>query len=767
MKKKFYLILLLLLPLCAAAQGSTGSWTLHTRFMPATARNIIDTEKAVYYLLGNDLFCFDKTSHATTSVDKTNDLSDVLATGIYYNYDKNYLVITYEDANIDVFTANGDQYNIPNIKEAMIEYNKGINHVTFADGKFYVATQFGYVVVNDATFTVSEYHNYGKSLLSVEELGDQLLLIDASLYYLAPLNAPHETLANFKSRTNSTAGKTTAISPTRFFQNVTGKGLYVVDVTLGSTPAFTATQVVATAADNVQKTATGFLANFMSSKYYYTFDANGDNATKKTCSDTEMFSSNPKGDGTMWSINTNGLHSSAAAATYYKLDGILITSTPWWMAYNKSEHKMYVGSTADNGILMGLTKGKYEMNAYDGSTWTDITPTALPATSSTDYGWYWPEFNPNDSSMYFISCRMGNGILRVQNGAVTGRFGVAAPMVARKGALRFDKDGNLWIVHSSKSSSVVNETPVKVLSKDKLANATFSASDYTVYKVPNVTDRNSFKWSTFAISKGTDIKVFTCGDLAPLVIWDNYGQITDGTNFRSKTFKDLQSRTNKIINWDYTYDMKADNFGYVWMGNNSTLVRFNPAEAFNDDFRVDDISELVGNSWVSSIAFDKDNNVWVATYGEGIYVLNQDGTEVLATYNTANSPLPSNSIYTLCYDPDHESMFIITPTCIMEYSESIKGGDTTYDNVYAYPNPVRPDFTGYVSIKRLIPGSNVKITDAAGNVVCETRDVAGTATWDACNSNGERVPTGTYYVYASTGATVPTTNPVAKIMVIK
>ena len=407
------------------------------------------------------------------------------------------------------------------------------------------------------------------------------------------------------------------------------------------------------------------------------------------------------------------------------------------------------------------------MNTYDGSTWANATPTGLSSVDSYDYGWYWPEFNPNDSSMYFISCRMNHGILRVQNGAVTARLGTASPMYPRKGALRFDEEGNLWIVHSSNISGNPNLTPVKVLPKEKVSQATLSASDFTVYNVPNVTDRNSFKWSTFAISKGTDIKVFTCGDLAPLVIWDNYGQITDGTNFRSKTFKSLTSKSAKTITWAYTYDLKADDFGYVWMGNGGNLVRFNPAEAFDDEFRVDDISAVMGNTMTSAIEFGKDHNVWIATYGAGIFVLNQDGTEVLQNFTTSNSPLPTNSIYNICYDPDRESMFVVTSTCVLEYSYEFRGGETTYDNVTVYPEPVKPDFTGYVAIKRLIPGSFVKIADAAGNVVCETTDVTGTATWDACDSNGERVPTGTYYVYAATTENVPMDKPVAKIMVIK
>lgn len=777
MIKKFYLLLLLLMPLSVMAQTGTGSWTVHSRFLPASAKNIIDTENSVYYLLGNDLFCFNKVTKESVSLNKTNNLSDVLVNGIYYNHDKNYLLITYDDANIDVITSNGVQYNIPNVKEALIPEEKGINHVTFGSKGVYVSTQFGYLLIDDDNFAVKEYHNYATTIYSTEEIGDKLILSASGYFYYSGKDSQHETLNSFKKADNYTTdtagvvttynGKTYAINDSKFFLNSSGRLFVVTMATSGSTATFTRTQVVAKAADNVQKTPTGFLANFMASKYYYTFDAEGGNATKKTTSLAEMFSSSPKCDGTLWSINTNGLHSSTASNTYYKIDGILITTNPWWMAYNKGEHRMYLGSTADNGILTGLKSGKYEMNTYDGSTWANATPTGLSSVDSYDYGWYWPEFNPNDSSMYFISCRMNHGILRVQNGAVTARLGTASPMYPRKGALRFDEEGNLWIVHSSNISGNPNLTPVKVLPKEKVSQATLSASDFTVYNVPNVTDRNSFKWSTFAISKGTDIKVFTCGDLAPLVIWDNYGQITDGTNFRSKTFKSLTSKSAKTITWAYTYDLKADDFGYVWMGNGGNLVRFNPAEAFDDEFRVDDISAVMGNTMTSAIEFGKDHNVWIATYGAGIFVLNQDGTEVLQNFTTSNSPLPTNSIYNICYDPDRESMFVVTSTCVLEYSYEFRGGETTYDNVTVYPEPVKPDFTGYVAIKRLIPGSFVKIADAAGNVVCETTDVTGTATWDACDSNGERVPTGTYYVYAATTENVPMDKPVAKIMVIK
>ena len=112
MIKKFYLLLLLLMPLSVMAQTGTGSWTVHSRFLATSAKNIIDTENSVYYLLGNDLFCLNKVTKENVSLNKVNSLSDVLVNGIYYNYDKNYLVVTYDDANIDVITSDGIQYNI-------------------------------------------------------------------------------------------------------------------------------------------------------------------------------------------------------------------------------------------------------------------------------------------------------------------------------------------------------------------------------------------------------------------------------------------------------------------------------------------------------------------------------------------------------------------------------------------------------------------------------------------------------------------------------
>ncbi|NDE05065.1 MAG: hypothetical protein EB003_10510, partial [Flavobacteriia bacterium] len=46
-------------------------------------------------------------------------------------------------------------------------------------------------------------------------------------------------------------------------------------------------------------------------------------------------------------------------------------------------------------------------------------------------------------------------------------------------------------------------------------------------------------------------------------------------------------------------------------------------------------------------------------------------------------------------------------------------------------------------------GADVKITDAAGNLIFKTQSNGGTATWNGQNLNGEKVPTGVYFFWTA------------------
>ena len=68
------------------------------------------------------------------------------------------------------------------------------------------------------------------------------------------------------------------------------------------------------------------------------------------------------------------------------------------------------------------------------------------------------------------------------------------------------------------------------------------------------------------------------------------------------------------------------------------------------------------------------------------------------------------------------------------------------DNVYAYPNPVTPDYTGDVTIVGLSFDADVKIVTSNGVLVNSGRSTGGTYRWNGRDLKGKRVASGVYMV---------------------
>jgi len=94
-------------------------------------------------------------------------------------------------------------------------------------------------------------------------------------------------------------------------------------------------------------------------------------------------------------------------------------------------------------------------------------------------------------------------------------------------------------------------------------------------------------------------------------------------------------------------------------------------------------------------------------------------------------------------------VFFGTALGIVSYKADATGGGTANENVYAYPNPVRPGYDGPIAIKGLVTDADVKITDIAGNLVYSTRAKGGQAVWHGRNFDGERAQSGVYLVFIS------------------
>ena len=168
---------------------------------------------------------------------------------------------------------------------------------------------------------------------------------------------------------------------------------------------------------------------------------------------------------------------------------------------------------------------------------------------------------------------------------------------------------------------------------------------------------------------------------------------------------------------------------------------------------------------INAIAVDGGNRKWIATNSSGVFLVSDDGMETIAHFTTENSPLPSNQINSLAINQITGEVFIGTEKGLVSYMSDATEGSEDYSNVYAYPNPVRPEHGDKVTIMGLMDESNVKITDIRGNIIYQGKSAGGTFTWDCCKKGGRRVATGVYLVLSATPEAKESV--VTKIMVVK
>jgi hypothetical protein len=122
---------------------------------------------------------------------------------------------------------------------------------------------------------------------------------------------------------------------------------------------------------------------------------------------------------------------------------------------------------------------------------------------------------------------------------------------------------------------------------------------------------------------------------------------------------------------------------------------------------------------------------------------------VINNFRAENSPLISNSVTGVAINEKSGEVFMATDKGLISYKGTATKGNADFTDVYVYPNPVRPNYEGNITITGLVENTIVKITDVSGNLVFETKSLGGQAIWDGHNFNGTRVSTGVYLVFLS------------------
>ena len=132
-----------------------------------------------------------------------------------------------------------------------------------------------------------------------------------------------------------------------------------------------------------------------------------------------------------------------------------------------------------------------------------------------------------------------------------------------------------------------------------------------------------------------------------------------------------------------------------------------------------------------------------------------------------NSRLLSNNIEDIAIDHTTGEVFFGTDKGLCSYisDATVPSDEMTKDNVYAYPNPVRPDYNRPITVVGLSLNADVKIVTVNGVLVKQGRSNGGTFVWDGKDRYGNRVASGVYMVETATADGNKGT--VCKIAVVK
>lgn len=158
---------------------------------------------------------------------------------------------------------------------------------------------------------------------------------------------------------------------------------------------------------------------------------------------------------------------------------------------------------------------------------------------------------------------------------------------------------------------------------------------------------------------------------------------------------------------------------------------------------------LLSNPPIEKLLADYGSNIWIATARGGLAHLMVQQQSVRRLYNVDNSPIPSRFLHSLALTSDG-TLWIASDRGAMRLLSDSQEPRVDFSNVRVYPNPVRPDYDGWITIDGLQEGTTVKVIDMGGTLARELFSNGGKAIWDGRNGRGELVESGVYLLFLST-----------------
>lgn len=822
----------ILAPHLTAGAAMPGAWKVHTPFHEKV-HTIADTPSRTYFLghaqlfrkdiAGNDrplssLFMYDKESDETIPLNSQNILSENVVLTMAYNAQKEYLLVVYDNLNIDLIFDSGE---IANIQDLMaMPGDKDVVSITF-DAQHdlaFIATTFGYVALNDVRAEVAESRNYGRKLDGVARSGDTIFVTYGDKAYQAKAGNPRFTLEDYEQI--DMADKALYLLPLNEdlcavqSQLPTARALYLLKRQADGKFAVHSNlfrlekeeyienrdgYLVPTTTHVFQLTRKGGWKRYMRQpedkdvtvgswdyeNFWFGEPIRGFRSKKVTGGDNTTAE---------WVLTRDFSRPDAPAVfrsnvmSYSPVYGLLVNNhgtTPYLTKWN-------LPTTI---LLSGLKDGRWEMHGI---------PYTNPQQKDALYNPNSALIDPDDPKYIYcgshtrglmrINLEDPADILRITNshdpnfslpGTVEGRPNCVRWDICRFSTPTFDKDGTMWTSNYDMDGVETESLDLWYWTAENRRASKDAASFRPLGKIKlrgPLEGSNESEALALKLTPGFIV-------VAPnqytniLAILDHKGTLENSADDEVAivtNYYDQDGNLMTLSNVQVLSMFEDPQTGRVWVGTTLGVFNFNPGQLIKDPTRVNRIKVsrndgtsladyLLDGVGVSHIMQDPKGRKWFSTLGGGLVCTSSDGREVIATYTTENCEIPSDIVYHAEFNPSDNSIMVGTQNGLAQFFPNGAGASgEDLDSVSIYPNPVRPDYFGWVTIEGLTDNAVVKIADASGHVVKDLGCASGgRVTWDVCGAAGSRVSSGVYYVLASSGPDDKTLGSVGKLLVMK
>ncbi len=734
-----------------------GEWRTHLPYNQVIG--VAVDGDVVFAATPYSMFTYNTNDNSLTRFGKLNGLSDVGITKIGFNKKLNTLLVAYTNTNIDLIHSDGTVINIPDIKDKDILGKKTINNIMFRDKYAYLSCGFGIVVLDMAR----------------EEIYDT--------YYIGPEGS---TIEVFDMTANDTS-----------FFAATESGIYYADIKADNLADYNewhkdnrliypnlAYNIIQSFAGkiytnyyNAGKFDGDTLFVFDGNQWNYFFKKSIDRHFQFRVRDNELylvvryavFIFDTKGNETnkIWKVAGEGIRPLSIDKgndEYLWIGDNKLGLIKNWNTFDGEFIKpngpgsINVFDLDAGGKNVWVASGGRQSNwsklymkdgvfAFIDNIWYTHNRSNTPAFDTIS-DFVVVKVDPQNPNVVYIGT-WDHGLLKYMDNQLNTIYTdensslqkwVGNPTKILISGMDYDNQHNLWVANTSAPDII------SVMKNDgqwRSFNLGGSLSGTDVGKL--MVDKSDQKW----IIKRTD---------GYLIVFNDNNTIDNPNDDQVKVLSSAVG--NGAIPGGKVYSMATDQDGEVWIGSDKGIcVFYSPENIFesgvnsdarqilvprNDGSGLADI--LLETETVTAITVDGANKKWIGTERAGVFYLSSDGIQQLAHFTTANSPLLSNNIVGITIDDDGE-VFFVTAKGIISYRGTATPPPPPGSSVYAYPNPVRPEYHGVIAIKGVDNKSSVKITDTSGNLVFETRSEGGQAVWDGKNFDGREAASGVYLVF--------------------